>query len=120
MPLTQPFEQPKPLHDVLAQLSDLPRHVWFYIPSSVADIKLDTPCYAATFNSKDLSETEQEEIDALVERAGMKCFFCRDQLEDILANLQLQRLEFSPEQLTAAIDYYWRHDAFVDLSLKPE
>jgi len=118
MPLTQPFEQPKPLRDFLGQLSALPRHNWLYIPASVTDITLDTPCYATTLISRDLSPDEQDEFDALAERTGLRCFFYRDQLEDILANLRLQRVDFTPELFTEAIDFYWRHDAFIDLSTK--
>jgi len=116
MPLEQPFEQPRPLRDFLSRLSELPRRVWLYIPASVADITLDTPCYATTFDSRDLSPEEQDEFDAMAERTGMRCFFYRDQLEDIRTNLTLQRSDFTPEQFIGAIDFYWRHDAFIDLS----
>jgi hypothetical protein len=116
MRLTQPFEQPKPLRDFLPRLSELPRHIWLYIPASVVVITFDTPCYATTFDSQDLSPEEQDEFDALAERTGMRCFLFRDQLEDIRANLMFQRSDFTPEQFIAAIDFYWRHDAFIDLS----
>ncbi len=46
----------------------------------------------------------------------MRCFFYRDQIEEIRANLGLQCSSFSPEQFIAAIDFYWKHDAFIDLS----
>ena len=116
MPPTNPFEQPRPLQDFLARLSELPRHVWLYIPASITDITLDTPCHATNFDSRDLSPEEQDEFDSLAESSGMRCFFYRDQLEGIRANLGLQRPDFSVEQFVAAIDHYWRHDAFVDLS----
>ena len=116
MPLTQPFEQPRPLRDFLSRLSELPRHIWLYIPTSVTGIASDTPCYATTIDSRDLSPEEHDEFDSLAEQMGLRCFFYRDQLEDIRDNLRLQRSDFSFEQLIAAIDFYWRHDAFIDLS----
>jgi len=115
MPLTQPFEPPQPLRDFLSRLSELPHHGWLYIPASVTNITLDTPCYATTFDARDLSPEELDEFDSLTERAGMRCFFYRDQLEDIRANLGLQRPDFSLRQFVHAIDFYWRHDAFIDL-----
>jgi hypothetical protein len=116
MPLTQPFEQPRPLRDFLSRLAELPRHVWLYIPASVTAITLDTPCSATTFDSRDLSPEEQDEVDSLAERTGMRCFFYRGQLEEIHANLSCQCPDFTPEQFITAIDFYWRHDAFIDLS----
>lgn len=116
MPRTNPFEQPRPLRDFLSRLAELPRQIWLYIPASVTDITLDTPCYATTFDSRDLSPEEQDEFDSLAEQAEMRCFFYRDQLEDIRANLKLQCADFSLDQFTSAIDFFWRHDAFIDLS----
>lgn len=116
MSLSQPFEQPRPLRDFLPRLSELPRHIWLYISALVTAITLDTPCYATTFDSRNLSPEEQDEFDALAERTGVRCFFCRDQLEEIRTNLTLQRSDFTPEHFVTAIDYYWRHDAFIDLS----
>ena len=116
MPLTRPFEQPRPFRDFLSRLSELPQHVWLYIPTSVDEITFDSPCFATTFDSRGLSREEQDELDALVEGTGMRCFFCRDQLEDIRSNLALQRPDFTGEQFISAIDFYWRHDAFIDLS----
>jgi len=63
-----------------------------------------------------MSEKEIEEFEASVGRAGLKCFLSPGQLEEIIKNLRHQTLEFTPEQLGAALDYYWRHDAFIDLS----
>jgi len=116
MPLTKPFEQPRPLGGFLARLSDLPRHVWLYIPASATNITLDMACLATTFNSRDLSPEEQDEFDSLTVSSGIRCFVCRDQLEEIRANLGLQRPDFSVEEFVTAIDHYWRHDAFIDLS----
>ena len=118
MPLAEPFEQPKSFRDFLARLSEFPRHVWLYIPVSVTNITLDTLCYATAFNSRDLCPDARDEFDALVGRTGMRCFFGRDQLEDILANLKLQRVDFTPEHFIAAIDLYWKHDDLIDLSTR--
>jgi len=118
MPLAQPFQQPRQLGDILASLDQLPRHGWLYISASVSRIALDTLCYPTAFNSHDVSPDEQDEFELLAEREGMRCWFCHEQLEDIRANLGTQQPVFSLEQLVCAIDFYWKHDAFIDLSTK--
>jgi len=116
MPLSHPLMQPEPLRDVLARLSELSGDRWLYIASSITDITLDTPCSARTFDSREASPEERDEFDAMVEQMGLRSFLCGSQLEDIIINLKLQRADYTPQQLAAAIDYYWRHDAFIDVS----
>lgn len=116
----QSFEQRKKLREILAGLDDLPRHVWLYIPASITVIAHETPCYATTFNTRDLSPEEQDEFDLQTEREKIRCFFNREQLEDIRANLEAQRPGFPAELLVSAIDFYWKHDAFIDLSMKTQ
>ena len=118
MSLAQPFEQTRHLRDILVRLDELQWYVWLYIPASVTGITLDTPCCPTTFDSREISLDEQDEFDLLTERKGIRCFFCRQQLEDIRFNLDSQCPDFSLEQLVRAIDFYWRHDAFIDLSTK--
>jgi hypothetical protein len=38
------------------------------------------------------------------------------QLEDVVENLRQQRPTFSSSDVVAAIDFYWKNDAFIDLS----
>ena len=118
MPLDHPFNQAGSLEGILSRLSTLPQHTWLYISRSVSRITLVTECYATTVNSRDRSPDEQDEFDVAAEQAGMRCFFNRDQLVDIQANLAAQRPDFTLDQLVAAIDFYWKHDAFIDLSTK--
>ena len=116
MPITNPFSQPRPLRDILSKAVELAWDRWLYIPASVTHITLDTPCYATTFDSRDCSPEELDEFDAMVERTGMRSFFYRRQLDEVRDNLRLQQHDYTIEQLATAIDFYWRHDAFIDLS----
>jgi hypothetical protein len=116
MPLANPFENPRPLREFLARLAGLPRHCWLYVPTTVTEITLETPCYATRFDSRDLSPEEQDEFDSFVEQTGMRSLLCVPQLEEVQANLNIQHPEFSLGNLADAVDFYWKHDAFVDLS----
>jgi hypothetical protein len=69
-----------------------------------------------TPNEKRLASTGSVEFEAYAERIRLRSFFCRDQLRDIIENLRQQRTDFTRPQLATAVDFYWRRDAFIDLS----
>lgn len=119
MPTPSSLLEARPLIDVIEHLADLPEWAWLYVSSSETKVTLKTKCWQAAVNSRDMSDGEIEELEASVARAGLKSFLSRGQLEDIIENLRHQTQEFTPEQLTAAVDYYFRHDAFIDLSKLP-
>ena len=78
---------------------------------------MDTLCLPTATDTLDLSTEEIEEFDAYAEHSGLSAFFCRDQLEGIIKNLRQQSADFTPQQLATAIDFYWRHDAFINMSI---
>jgi hypothetical protein len=116
MPTPSPFREAKPLGYFIEHLAELPRWSWLYIAATEPDITLDTVCHPTATDSRDMSEAEIQEFEVYAERIGLRSFFYRDQLRDIIENLRQQRSDFTPQQLAAAIDFYWRHDAFIDLS----
>jgi hypothetical protein len=73
-------------------------------------------CYATTFDSRHCSPEELDEFDAMAERTGMRSLFNRCHLDEVRENLRLQQQDYTMEELATAIDFYWRHDAFIDLS----
>jgi len=113
---TKPFGEAKPLRHFIDHLAELPRWSGLYISADEACISLDTACHPETRDSHDMSEEEIQEVETFADRIGLRLFFNRDQLEDIVANLRQQRSDFTAEELAAAIDFFWQHDAFIDLS----
>lgn len=115
MPPPNPFREAKRLGDLIEHLAELPRWSWLYIADTETEITLDTLCLPTATASREMSEEEIQEFDAYAKRAGLRSFFCRDQLRDIIGNLRLQRSDFTPQQSAAAIDFYWKNDAFIEL-----
>ena len=116
MPTPNPFSEAKPLGYFIEHLGELPRWSWLYISAEEREITLDTICHPQAHDSRDMSEDEIQEFEAYAERIGLRSFFYRDQVRDIIENLRQQRSDFTTQQLATAIDFYWRHDAFIDLS----
>jgi len=116
MPTLNAFLEAKPLRYFIERLAELPRWVWLYIAADESKITLDTFCHPTATDARNMSDEEIQAFEAYAERAGLRSFFCRDQLEEIIENLRLQRSDFTPQHLAAAIDFYWRRDAFIDLS----
>lgn len=115
MDWTHALGPPQPLSDFLRCLGEMPRHWWLHIPQDVTHIDLSTPCRPYLINTRDISPEEADELDAYPNSIGLKGFLNPDQLEDIVDNLRQQRPHFSEIQLLAAINYYWNHDAFINL-----
>jgi hypothetical protein len=116
VPVPDPFRKAMPLGHFVVHLAELPLWSWLYIAADTPEITLDTLCHPTATNSRDMSEDEIQEFEAYAKRIGLRSFFCRDQLRDIVENLTQQRSDFTSQQLATAIDFYWRHDAFIDLS----
>jgi hypothetical protein len=110
------FREAMRLGRFIELLPETPRWTWLYITDSVSTVTLDTLCLPTATASRDLSNEELEEFDAYATRNGLRPFLCHDQVRDIIQNLRLQRPEFTQQQLSAALDHYWRHDAFIDLT----
>ncbi|WP_431689046.1 DUF7716 domain-containing protein [Hahella sp. NBU794] len=51
----------------------------------------------------------------LLEESGLSCLFCKDQLEDILLNLETQKTDYADNELYFALNFYWNRDAFINL-----
>lgn len=114
MDCSRAFGPPQPLKRILESMRTLPDQ-WLYIPLGVKQIEVETLCRACVIDAKELSPEEQEELDAYPETVGLKGFLCLTQLEDIINNLREQRPSFSEHDLMAAINFYWRHDAFINV-----
>ncbi len=111
-----PFRETKRLGFFIDHLADLPQWSWLYIADAETKITFDTLCLPTATNSREMSEEEIQEFETFAKRAGLRSFFCHNQLREVIENLKQQRTDFTPQQLATAIDFYWRHDAFIDLS----
>ena len=116
MPLPAHIGEPKPLSHFIERLTELPAWSWLYVSDATNHVTLALPCYPKTTNSREMSDEESDEFEASVARNGLKCFLSPAQLEDVIDNLRLQRPTHSPNEVLAAIDFYWKHDAFIVLS----
>src|SRR5262245_14489624 len=114
MDWSRAFGPPQPSKRVLETLRAHPEQ-WLYVPSGVKQIEAGTPCRACIVDGKELSPEEQDELEDYPETIGLKCFLSLSQLEDIISNLKQQRPSFSEHDLMAAINHYWRHDAFINV-----
>jgi hypothetical protein len=108
------FGPPQPLKRFVESLHSLPDQ-WLYISAGVSEIEAQTLCRARVINALDLSPEEQDELDEYPETVGLKCFLSLSQLADIIANLRQQRPSFTERELVAAVDFYWRNEAFFDV-----
>lgn len=115
MPLPAHLGEPKPLGEIVDHLDEMSWSSWLYVRQTTRDIDLAVECFLSDFDSQQASEEEVDEFEASVAAAGFKAFFCREQLEGILRNLRLQRRAHGPTEIAKAIDYYWKHDAFIAL-----
>ena len=86
-----------------------------YIQSTESSLNASTPCWPCVIESIDLSDKEYDEMELWIENNGYMEFLGKDQLEDIISNLQQQVSNFSESQLIGAIEYYWKNDAFICL-----
>ncbi|MGB3393958.1 MAG: hypothetical protein WA956_08690 [Stenotrophomonas sp.] len=116
MPTSHPYQEAKPLSYFVTHLAELPDWSWLYIAADASEILSDTICHPTATPSCDMSDEEIEAFEAYAECAGLRSFFCRDQLQQIADNLTGQCSTFTQKQLVTAINFYWRHDAFIDLS----
>lgn len=107
-------EQPKPLSWWMMNLDFMSREVWLWIPENTQKLTFETPC-TPVGDSRDLSDEEYDNREKELEESGLKCFFCKDQLEDIEDNLKEQKPSYNQTELLQAANYYWENDAFIEI-----
>lgn len=99
---------PLALREVMADLRQIHREEWLYIPRDTTEITASLLCRFVTCD-----DYLDDELDHYCEIKKQKSFFFVDQLEDIESNLRAQKPRFTEQELMIAIDHYWRHDSFV-------
>jgi hypothetical protein len=88
----------------------------FKDPDGNTKITLSTLFIPITGNTGDLSDEEFDEFDSSIVQSGDSNFVNLDQLEDIISNLTMQKKNYSKIELLDAIEYYFTHDAFIDMT----
>lgn len=104
----------KPLDWWVNNLKTMPRDIWLWISEETKYLQPDTRCFAVD-EGIDLSPEEQGQREVDLEKSGLMCFFFKEQLEDIVKNLQAQKSNYDHLDLYAAINHYWENDAFIKL-----
>ncbi|MEM1356316.1 MAG: hypothetical protein AAGC72_12305 [Planctomycetota bacterium] len=87
---------------------------WLYIVKNTA-VSIDTPCYLQDWDGRDLSPEEQDELEVKIRESGYRLFLLWSQVNDILENLKQQKADFSDEDLSRAISFYYERDAFITI-----
>jgi hypothetical protein len=115
MPPPAHVHGPKALGEIVDCLDERAWSGWLYVRKTLQDVDLAVECFASDFDSQQASEEEVVDFEGAVAGAGLKIFLCREQLEDILENLRLQRRAYGRTEVARAIDYYWKQGAFMVL-----
>lgn len=115
MDFSNAFTESRPLGFFLGERGAFPDQ-WLYIPREISKIDLSTPCYILAIDPHELSPEEQDELDEYLKSVGLSCFLTFTDLEQVAENLRQQRRNASDLDFLGAIDYYWRHDAFICLT----
>jgi hypothetical protein len=101
-----------PLRAFVDDLRKLPDWSWLYCKES-GQVTLSTPCCATLVDSRDLSESEAELRDEVLEKEGFRCLLAKEQIESVVANLRHRYAEPTLEQIEEALRFYLDHDAFI-------
>lgn len=114
MPLPNGLGTAKPLSYFIDHI-DEQTFGWLYIRGDTDAIELSMDCYPAEIDSRDVSEEEMDALHSAWHAAGFQSFLCDDQIQEIIGNLDQQRSDYTPADLERAIDFFWKHDAFIAL-----
>ena len=79
-------------------------------------LSLNMKMFPITGNTDELSDKEFLEFDASINSNGYCSFLNLDQLEDIISNLEMQKSNYTKEELIKAIEHYFSNDAFVEIN----
>ncbi len=75
---------------------------------------LDMIVYPILLDDWDLEPEEYEELENHVLSKGYGNLLNKEQLIDIISNLTMQKENYTEKELEAAINYYNKHDAFIE------
>jgi hypothetical protein len=115
MEIVEHFGPSIPLREVLARLGELPEQ-WLHIPLGLSVVDTSTPCTPRTTDSRHMSEEESDALDSALSSFGLQLFLTPSDLVQIAENLRQQCSSYSPDQLIAAVNHYWTHDAFIEVT----
>jgi hypothetical protein len=113
MPLPEGLGNAKLLDYFVDHLNEVPPFGWLYVRADINQITLSTECYPVEVDSREVSEKEMVGFETAWKAAGYRSFLCDGQIREIIDNLAEQRADFTRPDLERAIDFYWRHDAFI-------
>lgn len=103
------------LNEWLQRLGEFPGDGWLVVRAGTGAISLEMKCRPITTGGRELTDEEHDQLEVLLTREGWVHFLSEAQLEDVAENLRQQAHRPSAAQMLKAIEYYSRHDAFVEL-----
>jgi hypothetical protein len=107
----QEARSPRLLRDVMQQLRELPEDHGLFIPVDTNRITLNVVCREVL-----IDDYLDDEIEEFCRKYAVREFLIKEQLEQIRNNLEMQIVSPTEFQIEAAIQYYWSHDAFVEVA----
>jgi len=103
------FRQVKPLKYFLQEKAQY--YQWLFFAEN-EEVTLDTSCLAVREDFDEFDEFAEQ-----LEDSNIRSFLSTAQLEDIVENLRLQKADYTDEELLAAVNFYWKNDAFITLGI---
>jgi hypothetical protein len=106
------FRDLKRLGSVLDHIESLPKGSCLYISSGIEEVDASTLCLPIALDKED-----PKDVEWFLKGDALQEFLFATDLEDVIENLRLQQGTYSEAELIAAVNYYWKNDAFIKAAI---
>jgi hypothetical protein len=107
-----PFRDTKRLGYILGNIETLSPDSLLYVSGNVEEVDASTLCMPISLDSE-----KPEDVQWFIRGNSLKEFLSASDLQDILENLRLQTGTFTESDLIAAVNFYWKNDAFIETAI---
>ncbi|MCA1613855.1 MAG: hypothetical protein LC800_06845, partial [Acidobacteria bacterium] len=80
---------------------------WLFIPDNVEEVTAATLCLPVPSDVEDWAWTSEK---------GWKEFLSSHDIADVIEGLRTQKAACSEDELVAAVNYFWKNDAFIEVT----
>jgi hypothetical protein len=115
MKLDEHIGAPSTLGEWLGRLGSFPGDGWLLVERGLQVVSAETKCRPVVTGGRELSDDDEDALDALIAHAHLQWFLSQEELQGIMDNLRAQDPTASPESAIAAVQFYWDNDAFIEL-----
>ena len=103
------FRDLKRLGYILGHIESLPKGCCLYISSGIEEVDANTLCLPIALDTED-----PKDVEWFLKGDALQAFLFATDLEDVIENFCLQKGTFSEAELIAAVNHYWKNDAFIE------